>query len=283
VPELMQRFGSSQRQALRVVSLSASVYFYRSVARDAQALTMRIKEIAQTRVHYGYRRIHVMLRREGYKDNVKRVHRLYRELGLSLRHKRPKRSKAAQLRQPKAVAEYANQMWSMDFVADNLFDGKKLRMLTVVDCFTRESLAIHVGQSLKGEDVVRVVDAIATRRGVPQSIKTDNGSEFISKAMDKWAYEHNVALDFSRPGKPTDNAMVESFNGRLREECLNEHWFLSLADAERKIEAWRRHYNEGRPHSALDWATPAEFARRCWPRPASAKQKEPQISTSDRF
>jgi putative transposase len=111
-------------------------------------------------------------------------------------------------------------MWSMDFVADNLFDGKKLRMLTVVDCFTRESLAIHVGQSLKGEDVVRVVDAIAARRGVPQSIKTDNGSEFISKAMDKWAYEHNVRLDFSRPGKPTDNAMVESFNGRLREECL---------------------------------------------------------------
>jgi putative transposase len=283
VPELMHRFGSSQRQALRVVSLSASVYFYRSTARDAQALTMRIKEIAHTRVHYGYRRIHVMLRREGYKDNVKRIYRLYREQGLSLRHKRPKRNKAAQSRQPKTVADYANQMWSMDFVADNLFDGKKLRMLTVVDCFTRESLAIHVGQSLKGEDVVRVVDAIAARRGVPQSIKTDNGSEFISKAMDKWAYEHKVVLDFSRPGKPTDNAMVERFNGRLREECLNEHWFLSLADAERKIEAWRRHYNESRPHSALDWTTPAEFARRCWPRPASAKQKEPQISTSDRF
>jgi putative transposase len=140
VPELMQRFGSSQRQALRVVSLSASVYFYRSVARDAEALTMRIKEIAHTRVHYGYRRIHVMLRREGYKDNVKRVHRLYQDQGLSLRHKRPKRNKAAQSRQPKATAEYANQLWSMDFVADNLFDGKKLRMLTVVDCFTRESL-----------------------------------------------------------------------------------------------------------------------------------------------
>jgi putative transposase len=283
VPELMQRFGSSQRQALRVVSLSASVYFYRSTARDAQALTMRIREIAHTRVHYGYRRIHVMLRREGYKDNVKRIYRLYREQGLSLRHKRPKRNKAAQARQPKAIADYANQMWSMDFVADNLFDGKKLRMLTVVDCFTRESLAIHVGQSLKGEDVVRVVDAIATQRGAPQTIKTDNGSEFISKAMDKWAYEHKVTLDFSRPGKPTDNAMVESFNGRLREECLNEHWFLSLSDAERKIAAWRRHYNESRPHSALGWVTPTEFARRCWPRPASAKPKEPQISTSERF
>jgi putative transposase len=147
------------------------------------------------------------------------VHRLYQEQGLSLRHERPKRNKAAQSRQPKAGAEYANPLWSMDFVADNLFDGKKLRMLTVVDCLTRESLAIHVGQSLKGEDVVRVVDAIASQRGAAQRIKTGNGSEFISKAMDKWAYEHKVTLDFSRPGKPTDNAMVERFNGRLREAC----------------------------------------------------------------
>lgn len=145
-------------------------------------------------------------------------------------------------------------MSSVDFVANNLFDGKKLRMLTLVDCFTRESLVTHVGQSLKCEDVVRVVDAIAVRRGAPQSIKTDNGSEFTSKAMDNWAYEHKVALDFSRPGKPTDIAMVESFNGRLREECLNEHSFLSLEDAERKITAWRQHYNVSRPHSALGWS-----------------------------
>ena len=206
---------------------------------------LRMKEITQTRVHYGYRRVHVMLRREGrccqQRDNHKRVYRLYREQGLSLRHKRPKRNKAAKLRQPKTTAQHVNQMWSMDFVADNLFDGRKLRMLTVVDCFTRESLAIHVGQSLKGEDVVRVVDAIARERGTPQTIKADNGSEFISKAMDRWAYEHKVEIDFSRPGKPTDNAMVESFNGRLRQECLNEHWFMSLEDAQHKIEAWRRH------------------------------------------
>ena len=151
-------------------------------------------------------------------------------------------------------------MWSTDFVADNLFDGRKLRMLTVVNCFTRESLAIHVGQSLKGEDVVRVVDAITRQRGAPQTIKTDNGSEFISKAMDRWAYEHKVEIDFSRPGKPTDNAMIESFNGRPRQECLTEHWFMSLEDAKSKIEAWRMHYNESRPHSALDWRTPCEFA-----------------------
>ncbi len=144
----------------------------------------------------------------------------------------------------------------MDFVADNLFDGRKLRMLTVGDCYSRERLSIHVGQSLKGEDVVRVLDAIVNERGKPQTIKSDNGSEFISKVMDKWAYERGVDLDFSRPGKPTDNAMVESFNGRLRQECLNEHWFMSLEDARDKIEGWRRHYNESRPHSALNWRTP---------------------------
>ena len=132
-----------------------------------------------------------------------------------------------------------------------MFDGRRLRALTVVDNYTRESLAIEVGQSLKGEDVVRVLDAVVAERGAPQTIKVDNGSEFISKAMDRWAYEHGVELDFSRPGTPTDNAKVESFNGRFRQECLNEHWFLSLDDARSKIADWRRYYNESRPHSAL--------------------------------
>ena len=243
------------------MGLQRSVYYYQSAARDSQMLDARIREITQTRVHYGYRRVHVLLRREGFKDNHKRVYRLYRAQGLSLRYKRPKRNKAAQLRQPKTLAGHINQMWSMDFVADNLFDGRKLRMLTVVDCCSRESLAIHVGQSLKGEDVASVLSQIVAERGKPQTIKSDNGSEFISKVMDKWAYERGVELDFSRPGKPTDNAMVESFNGRLRQECLNEHWFMSLQDAQDKIEAWRGHYNETRPHSALNWMSPNEFAR----------------------
>ena len=136
-------------------------------------------------------------------------------------------------------------------MSDALFDGRRLRALTVVDIYTRESLAIEVSQSLKGEDVVRVLDAVVAERGTPQTIKVDNGSEFISKAMDRWAYEHGVELDFSRPGTPTDNAKVESFNGRFRQECLNEHWFLSLEDARSKIADWRRYYNESRPHSAL--------------------------------
>nr|WP_256365055.1 IS3 family transposase [Caldimonas brevitalea] len=234
-------------------------------------------------LHYGYRRVHVLLRREGHLDNVKRVYRLYRDEGLSLRLKRPKRNKAAKLRQPKKLAHAINEIWSMDFVADNLFDGRKLRMLTVVDLYTRECLAIEVGQSLKGEDVVRVLSTIVTDRGLPQTIKTDNGSEFISKAMDKWAYERSIELDFSRPGKPTDNANVESFNGRLRQECLNEHWFLSLDDARAKIEAWRRDYNESRPHSALEWATPTEFARRSRLQAAAAMSEEPESSTSERY
>lgn len=243
---------------------------------------MHIKEIANTRVHYGYRRVHVMLRREGWQDNVKRVYRLYQEQGLSLRMKRPKRNKSARLRQPKQLVTAMNQIWSMDFVADALFDGRKLRALTVVDNYTRESLAIDVGQSLKGEDVVATLTRITSTRGLPATIKVDNGSEFISKAMDKWAYERGVELDFSRPGKPTDNAKIESFNGRLRQECLNMHWFLSLDDARSKIEAWRQYYNETRPHSALQWESPAHFARQALEKATLVVKPESEISTSGR-
>jgi len=283
VADLMQRYGASQTQACAVLRISRSVYGYRARARDARPLVARIKEIAATRVHYGYRRVHVLLRRKGWKDNCKRVYRLYRAEGLSLRHCRPRRNKSARLRQPKQLVSAINEIWSMDFVADALFDGRRLRALTVVDNYTRECLAIDVGASLKGEDVVRALGRIVAFRGKPRTIKTDNGSEFISKAMDRWAYEHGVELDFSRPGKPTDNARVESFNGRFRAECLNAHWFLSLADAQRKIEAWREYYNEARPHSALGWTTPAEFARRVELPAPSAVATEPEISNSDRY
>ncbi len=176
-----------------------------------------------------------------------------------------------------------NETWSMDFVADALFDGRKFRMLTVVDLFTRECLDIDVEQRLTGEDVVRVLTAISHQRGLPRTIKSDNGREFVYKAIDKWAYERGVELDFSRPGKPTDNANVESFNGRPRQECLNASWFMSLNDARGKIEAWRRYYNESRPHSALDWSTSAGFARSCWLQPPTAIPQKPEISNSERY
>jgi len=167
------------------MKISRSVYGYRSQARDATPLIMRIKEITATRVHYGYRRVHVLLRREGWKDNHKRVYRFYRQLGLSLRHRRPKRNKAAYLRQPKKRSAGINDIWSMDFVADALFDGRRLRTLPIVDNYTSECLAIDVGQSLRGEDVVRVLEQLRMTCGLPKTIKVDNGSEFISKAMDK--------------------------------------------------------------------------------------------------
>jgi putative transposase len=192
------------------------------VAADNSVLQMRIKEITQSRVHYGYRRVHVLLKREGFKENHKRVYRLYRQQGLSLRHKRPMRNMAVQLSQVPKQAQRANQIWSMDLVGDNLFDGRKLHLLTVVDCYTRDG---HKGgQSLKrGGDVVLVLKAVVSVRAKPVTIKSDYGSEFVGKGMDRWAFEQGIAMDLSRPRKLTANAMLESFNGKLLQECLNQH------------------------------------------------------------
>jgi putative transposase len=147
----------------------------------------------------------------------------------------------------------------MDFVSDQLFDGRRLRVLTLVDNHTRESLALHIGQRIRGIDVVKIMERVTKQQGLPKRIQVDNGPEFISKDLDRWAYWNHVELDFSRPGKPTDNALIEAFNSRFRQECLNEHWFMSLNDAEEKIEAWRQDYNHNRPHSALNYKSPAEF------------------------
>jgi putative transposase len=233
---------------------------YQSVRADQMPLLMRIRDLARSRVRYGYFRIYIVLRREGWIVNHKRVYRLYREDGLSLRLKRPRRHVTAARRESRAAASGPNELWSMDFVSDALFDGRRLRALTVVDAFTREALTIEVDQGIRGEQVVSAVSHIAAARGAPRTIRVDNGPEFVSKALDRWAYENGVTLDFSRPGKPTDNAFVESFNGKFRAECLDTHWFLSLSDARAKIETWRRHYNESRPHTSLGWMTPNEFA-----------------------
>lgn len=250
------------RRACRVVRIGRSTYYYRSV-RDDRALRQRILEIAETRVRYGYKRIHVLLRREGWHVNHKKVYRIYCEDGLNLRRKRPRRRVSAACREARPVVSNIDQTWSMDFVSDSLFNGRRIRALTIVDNYSRECLAIHVGHSIKAEDVVSVMQALKRFVGrVPKRIQVDNGSEFISKALDKWAYENRIVLDFSRPGKPIDNAYIESFNGSFRDECLNTHWFMSLDDAREKIEAWRRDYNEFRPHSALHNMTPQEYVKR---------------------
>ncbi|MDC9642655.1 IS3 family transposase, partial [Xanthomonas euvesicatoria] len=234
-------------------AMSRSAFSYKAKARDCSAIRLRMREITQTRIHYGCERVLVVLRREGWRDNHKRVHRIYKEEGLSLRHCRPRRSRSSRRRQPIKVATAPNTLWGMDFVSDALFDGRRFRLLPVLDHFTHECLEIFVDQSLGADDVADAVVRLVVQRGKPEAIKVDNGSEFAGKVLDRWAYENGVELDFSRRGTPTDNAMVESFNGRLRQECLNAHWFLSLADARSKIEAWRRFYNEERPHSALAW------------------------------
>ena len=240
-----------------------SVYYYRSKKGRDTALRERIKEIASTRVRYGYQRIHTLLRRDGWQVNHKKVLRIYREEGLNLRSKRPKRRVASAHRLERPEVTTIDQCWSMDFVSDNLFDGKRIRALTIVDNFSRECMAIHVDHSIRGEHVVGVIDTIQELHDrCPDRIQVDNGSEFISKVLDKWAYENQVVLDFSRPGKPTDNPFIESFNGSFRDECLNSHWFLSLDDAREKIENWRVEYNEYRPHSSLENLTPIQFRDR---------------------
>lgn len=259
VERLREDYRVSERRACRLVLIGRSSYQYRAT-RDGQVLLrMRINEIARVRVRYGYQRIYVVLRREGWLVNHKRVYRIYCEEGLNLRAKRPKRRVSAAHRVRRPPASGPNESWSMDFVTDSLFNGRRFRSLTVVDNYSRECLAIEVGQHIKGEDVMQVMNQIKAERGVPRSIYVDNGPEFISKELDKWAYLSGVELDFSRPGKPVDNALIESFNGSFRDECLNVNWFLSLEDAREKIESWRRDYNEWRPHSSLDNLSPRQY------------------------
>jgi putative transposase len=250
----------SERRACQVATIPISTYRYRSRKAPLTELRLRMRELASARIRYGYRKIRVLLNREGWKVGKKLVYRLYREEGLGLRRRPKSRRIAAAHRRQKPRAEGPNQVWSLDFVADQLTDGRRFRALTVVDVYTRECLAIEVDQRLKGHDVVRVLQKIASERGVPQVLFCDNGSEFTSQVLDLWAYHHQVKIDFSRPGKPTDNAYVESFNGTLRAECLDAHWFSSPAEAVERIEAWRREYNESRPHRALGERTPNEFA-----------------------
>jgi len=232
---------------------------YQGHGRDDTSVRRRLRELAGEKRRYGYRRLQVLLLREGMRVNHKRVERIYREEGLSVR--RRKRRRAAGVRAETWLpASGPDQRWSLDFVSDALWWGRKLRMLTVVDTYTRESLAIEVDTSISGARVARVLDRVIGERGAqPVEIVMDNGPELTSKALDRWAYERGVRLRFIQPGKPVQNAFIESFNGKLRDECLNEHWFTSLYDARGKVEAWRLEYNRERPHSSLRNLTPEQF------------------------
>ena len=250
----------SIRRACLVLRTGRSTYHYRHRRREQASLKKRIREIAETRVRYGYRRIHVLLRREGWLVNAKRVYRLYHEMGLQLRNKTPKRKVKAKLREDRKPAAHPNDVWAMDFVYDQTYDGGRLRILTVIDTHSRFVPAIDVRRTYKGADVVATLECVCREVGYPKTIRVDQGTEFVSRDLDLWAYQKDVTLDFSRPGKPTDNAFIESLNGKFRAECLNTHWFLTVSDAQRKCDIWRRDYNEVRPHSAIGNKTPVELA-----------------------
>jgi putative transposase len=258
---MMAAHGLGVTRACGLIGMSRSLYRYASRRADDEGLKERLTALAGQKRRYGYRRLHVLLRREGWAINRKRTYRVYHEAGLMVRRRKRKRIAGVE-RQPKVIALAPNVSWSMDFVADGFVDGRRLRCLNIVDDFTKECLAIEVDTSLPGKRVVSVLDRLAQSRGLPQSVTVDNGPEFISKALDEWAYRRQLQLRFIEPGKPQQNAYIESFNGKFRDECLNEHWFLSMPHARRVIAAWREEYNLERPHSSLGYLTPSSFADR---------------------
>jgi len=252
----------SQRRAARLIPVDRMTLRYEHHRDPQEALRVRLRELAGSRVRYGYRRLTVLLKREGWEVNAKRIYRLYTEEGLIVRTQKRK-ERAQRQRIAQGPASRPNQRWSMDFVAQRLADGRWIRVLTVVDQYTRECLTLHADTALRGEKVATALDKVVASRGTPKSITVDNGTEFASKAMDLWAYSNGVHLDFIRPGRPVENGYIESFNGRLRDECLNVEVFFTLADARRKLGLWQHDYNYHRPHSALADRTPVEFAAVC--------------------
>lgn len=255
------RFGLSQRRAGRLVGVGRSTIRYRCRRRgDDDAVRARLRELAAQRPRFGYRRLHVLLRREGIVVNHKRIERLYREEGLAVRRRQRKATVAINRGRP-AVPTGANEQWALDFLQDALASGRAFRLLSVIDVYTREALALEVDTSLPGSRVVHVLDRLAGQRPLPKRLVLDNGPELVSRVLEEWAHRHDVALHFIDPGKPIQNAYCESFHGRVRDECLNEHWFLGIEDARRIVEAWRQDYNDTRPHSALGYRTPVAFAQ----------------------
>lgn len=256
---MVGHYGLSERRACRLIGVWRSTCRRRRQRTDDAPTRLRLQGLAGQWPRFGYRRLHVLLRREGLAINHKRVYRLYREAGLAVRRRRRKR--AAGLRMPLTRPTRVNERWSMDFLTDALGTGRSFRVLTIVDDRTRECLALEADRSLPGSRVVQVLEQVVAQRGRPTVIVSDNGPEFVGRALDQWAYREGVRLHFIAPGKPMQNGYVESFNGKLRDECLNGHWFLTLGDARRTLEEWRMIYNRVRPHSALGNMSPEEYAR----------------------
>ena len=273
VTYLIAAYHVSARRACRVLELSRSRWHYQPQRplRDAP-IRVRLKELASARPRFGYKRLHVLLRREGVVVNLKRVYRLYREEHLLVRPRRY-RKRVALPRVRLAAATQPNERWGMDFIHDSCADGRRFRCLTMVDEFTRECPRIEADTSLPAARVIGALEQLAGERGLPKSIIVDHGPEFISRALDIWAYRRGIELVFIRPGKPVENAYIESFHSRFRDECLSAHWFLDLADARFHIEHFRRDYNEVRPHSSLEDRTPTEFVR-------SLKELNPNPTTT---
>jgi len=259
VRDLAER-GLSERRALTVVRMSASSLRYRPAADRNQALRAQIVALAHRHRRYGAGMIYLKLRQGGARVNHKRVERLYTEAGLQVRRRRRKKIPVAD-RQPLVRPQAPNEVWSADFVFDRNAEGRAVKCLTIVDDATTEAVAIVPARALGGLPVTRVLDRLALVRGLPRILRTDNGPEFCGRAMLTWASNRGVTLRLIEPGKPTQNAYIESFNGRFRDECLNEHWFTSMAHAQALIEAWRREYNEERPKKGLGGLTPARYAK----------------------
>ena len=262
----------SHQRACGLMQLNRSSNYYQATPDDDEPLRQALRAKAAQRRRFGYRRLHVVLRREGWPDNHKRMFRIYQEEGLQVK-RRVKKHTAKWRGEKPAAAARPNQRWSLDFMSDQLADGRRFRLLNVVDDFTRECLAVEVDTSLSGQRVTRVLERLCALRGPPDRLVSDNGPEFTGHAVDRWAYQRGVQWQFIEPGKPVQNAYVESFNGRCRDECLNEHWFERLDEARREIEEWRQDYNDYRPHSSLGNQTPREFARAALA-PSGAGQEE---------
>ena len=280
----MECFGLSQRKACLLVQQNRATQRYERVERDDGEVRQRIVDIAHERRRFGWKRVHLMLRREGIEINHKKTYRIYREEKLQVKQRKRRRTAYCRQWQPRQVPPLPNGRWSIDFASDSLANGRRLKVLAVVDDCTRECIALEADTSISGKRVAMILERLIETRGKPASIVSDNGPEFTSRAMDAWAYHHGITLDFIQPGKPVQNCFVERFIGSFRDECLHEHWFVSLRHARQLIAEWRRDYNHHRPHTSLKGATPKEYAAELLatlqlPTAASASQASTMMKT----